>query len=172
MGSLSNLETAPPSARISTVVPATPRGEENGAYNLNYMDLLMKLHYIRPVYFFNSEAAQGLSIFDLKSPMFPLLDLYSHVSGRIRVPESGRPFIKCNDAGVRIVESHSEQSLRQWFDENGYSVDGLVHDHVLGPDLAFSPLVFVKVRNFILDLSFIFHTHFFLTQNVGFNSWG
>ncbi|XP_027354074.1 protein ECERIFERUM 2-like [Abrus precatorius] len=144
MGSLPNLETPPLSSRISTVVPATPRGEQNGAYQLNYMDLLMKLHYIRPVYFFNSEAVRGLAISDMKKPMFLLLDPYSHVSGRIRRSESGRPFIKCNDAGVRIAESHCDKTLQEWFDENGYCVDGLVHDHVLGPDLGFSPLVFVK----------------------------
>ncbi|KAK7311677.1 hypothetical protein RJT34_09966 [Clitoria ternatea] len=146
MGSLPDLEIPPPlTSRISTVVPATPRGDQNGAYQLNYMDLLMKLHYIRPVFFFNSEAVRGLSISDLKEPMFPLLDPYSHVSGRIRISESGRPFLKCNDAGVRIAESHCERSLQEWFDENGScSFDGLVHDHVLGPDLGFSPLVFVK----------------------------
>jgi hypothetical protein len=53
--------------------------------------------------------------------------------------------IKCNDAGVRIVESQCDKTVGEWLDENEYCVDGLVHDHVLGPDLAFSPLVFVKV---------------------------
>lgn len=148
MGSLPNLETPPQTSRISTVVPATPRGEENSAYNLNYMDLLMKLHYIRSIYLFNSKAVQNLSISDLKAPMFPLLDSYSHVSGRVRISESGRPFIKCNDAGVRIEESHCEKTLREWLDEKEYSVDELVYDHVLGPDLAFSPLVFVKFTFF------------------------
>ncbi|KAK2449276.1 protein ECERIFERUM [Trifolium repens] len=149
MASLPNLETSPPeSSRISTVVPATPRGEEIGEYNLNNMDLLMKLHYIRSIYLFNSEAVQDLSISDLKSPMFPLLDLYSHVSGRVRIAESGRPFIKCNDAGVRIAEAHCDKTLHEWLDENELSIDGLVHDHVLGPDLSFSPLVFVKFTFF------------------------
>lgn len=148
MGSLPILGTPPLiSTRVSTVVPATPRGEENDAYQLNYMDLLVKLHYIRPVYFFSPEAVQGLSIFDLKAPMFPLLDRYSHVSGRIRrSEESGRPLIKYNDAGVRIAESYCDRTLTEWFHENGYyPVEGLVPDHVLGPDIAFSPLVFVKV---------------------------
>jgi hypothetical protein len=149
MGSLPNLDQTPlQTSRISTVVPATPRGEEkleNSAYNLNYMDLLMKLHYIRSIYIFNSESVQNLSISDLKTPMFPLLDLYSHVSGRVRISESGRAFIKCNDAGVRIVEAQCDKTVGEWLDENEYCVDGLVHDHVLGPDLAFSPLVFVKV---------------------------
>jgi hypothetical protein len=114
------------------------------------MDLLMKLHYIRSIYLFNSEAVQDLSISDLKSPMFPLLDLYSHVSGRVRIAESGRPFIKCNDAGVRIAEAHCDKTLHEWLDENEFSIDGLVHDHVLGPDLSFSPLVFVKVRTYYM----------------------
>ncbi|KAF7830022.1 protein ECERIFERUM 2 [Senna tora] len=148
MGSLGNMENSPLTSRISTVVPATPRGDENGAYDLRYMDLLMKLHYIRAVLYFNNDAVQGLTIYDLKKPMFPLLDRYSHVSGRIRRSENGRPFIKCNDAGVRIAESHCELPLDEWVAGNGYSMDGLVHDHVLGPDLGFSPLVFVKFTSF------------------------
>ncbi|KAF1864955.1 hypothetical protein Lal_00004328 [Lupinus albus] len=145
MGSIPDLETPSHTSRISTVVPATPRGDQNGEFQLTYMDLLMKLHYIRPVYFFPPEAVQGLTISDFKKPMFMLLDTYSHVSGRIRRSESGRPFIKCNDAGVRIAEAYSDKTLKDWFHENGlYSVDGMVHDHVLGPHLSFSPLVFVK----------------------------
>jgi len=168
MGSLPNLETPPQTSRISTVVPATPRGEENSAYNLNYMDLLMKLHYIRSISFFNSNAVQNLSISDLKAPMFPLLDSYSHVSGRVRISESGRPFIKCNDAGVRIAELHCEKTLHEWLDEKEYSIDELVHDHVLGPDLAFSPLVFVKVRKilnyiitiiYLISYAYLFHVY-------------
>ncbi|KAI4337592.1 hypothetical protein L6164_015988 [Bauhinia variegata] len=146
MGSLGDVDSPPSlSSRISTVVPATPRGEENGAHELQFMDLLVKLHYFRAVYFFNSEAVQGFTSHDLKKPMFPLLDSCYHVSGRIRRSENGRPFIKCNDAGVRVGEAHCDKSLDEWFGENGYSLDGgLVHDHVLGPDIGFSPLVFVK----------------------------
>ncbi|XP_058781255.1 protein ECERIFERUM 2-like [Vicia villosa] len=144
MSPLPNLDTS----RISTVVPATPRGEEKSEYNLNYMDLLMKLHYIRSIHLFDSEAVQDLSFSDFKPPMFPLLDSCSHVAGRVRISESGRPFIKCNDAGVRIAEWQCEKSLREWMDEKEYSIDGLVHDHVIGPDVEFSPLVFVKFTYF------------------------
>ncbi|KAL2317617.1 hypothetical protein Fmac_031493 [Flemingia macrophylla] len=131
---------------ISTVVPATPRSEGNGECELRWMELIMKLHYIRAVYFFTSEAAQGLSISDLKKNMFPLLDRVPRlVSGRIRISESGQPVIKCNDAGVRVAESHRHCTLREWFQQHGCSLEGLVPDHVLGgPDLAFSPLVFLK----------------------------
>ncbi|KAE9595990.1 hypothetical protein Lal_00030657 [Lupinus albus] len=147
ISSLPNMEeqNQPILSRISTVVPATPRDEENDICHLSYMDMMMKLHYIKASYFFSSEAAQGLfSAHELKKPMFPLLDLYTKISGRIRRSECGRPFIKCNDAGVRIVESHYDISLQEWLRQNGYGVEGVVHDHVLGPDLGFSPLVFVK----------------------------
>jgi len=148
MSSLTSLETPQQSSRITSVYPLTPTGEgaEIVAYNLNHMDLLMKLHYIRTIYLFNSEAMQNLSLCDLKTPIYALLDSCSHVSGRIRILESERPFIKCNDAGVRVAETQCHKTLREWFDEKEYTVEGLVPDHVLGPDLAFSPLVFVKVR--------------------------
>lgn len=131
---------------ISTVVPATHQSDENGECQLSSMDLLMKLHYIRAVYFFTSDAAQGLSIADLKKPMFLLLDQATRaISGRVRISESGRAFVKCNDAGVRIAESRRDRTLQEWFQQHGCSLEGLVHDHVLGgPDLRFSPLAVVK----------------------------
>lgn len=148
MGSLGHVENPPPlSSRISTVVPATPRDDKIGECHLSRMDLLLKLHYIRAVFFFENDAVQGLTNYDLKKAMFPLLDPYSHASGRIRRSESGRPFIKCNDAGVRIAESNYDGTIGDWIAGSRYSIDGLVHDHVLGPDLGFSPLVFVKVRH-------------------------
>ncbi|MED6185184.1 hypothetical protein PIB30_054585, partial [Stylosanthes scabra] len=149
MGSLPNSmeeETQPSlTCKFSTVVPGTPRGDEHDTYNLGYMDLLMKLHYLTTVHFFSPQAAQGLSIYDFKKPMFVLLDQYQHLSGRIRRSEtSARPFIKCNDAGVRIVESHCDKTLEEWFNQKGYSIHELVHDQVLGPDISFSPLFFFK----------------------------
>ncbi|XP_028789835.1 protein ECERIFERUM 2 [Neltuma alba] len=148
MGSLGNIENMPLSSRISTVVPATPRSDQNGAYELQNMDLLLKLHYIRSAYFFSNDAVQGLSNYDLKKAMFSLLDAYSHVSGRIRRSDTGRPFIKCNDAGVRVAESYCDKTLAEWIADVRYSIDGLVQDHVLGPDLGFSPLVFVQFTRF------------------------
>ncbi|KAK4276899.1 hypothetical protein QN277_014995 [Acacia crassicarpa] len=148
MGSLGNIGSMHLSARISTVVPATPRSEQNGVYELQNMDLLLKLHYIRSAYFFSNDAVQGLSNYDLKKAMFPLLDAYSHVSGRIRRPDTGRPFIKCNDAGVRVAESYCDKTLAEWIADARYSIDGLVQDHVLGPDLGFSPLVFIQFTRF------------------------
>ncbi|XP_054795457.1 protein ECERIFERUM 2 [Prosopis cineraria] len=148
MGSLGNIKNMPLRSRISTVVPATPWSDQNSAYELQNMDLLLKLHYIRSAYFFSNDAVQGFSNYDLKKAMFHLLDTYSHVSGRIRRSDSGRPFIKCNDAGVRVAESYCDKTLAEWIADAGYSIDGLVQDHVLGPDLGFSPLVFIQFTRF------------------------
>lgn len=133
--------------RLSTVVPSrmTP---ENAVHELTSMDLAMKLHYLKGVYFFTSDAVRGISVSDLKEPMFLLLDTYCCVAGRIRRPEDGcrRPVIKCNDSGVRIVEARANKTVDEWLDLNdcGALDDYLIYSHVLGPDLGFSPLVFIQ----------------------------
>ncbi|XP_039053249.1 protein ECERIFERUM 26-like isoform X2 [Hibiscus syriacus] len=133
--------------RFSSVVPAKVTGG-NKDFELTNMDLAMKLHYIKGVYFFQSEAAQGLSVHDLKVPMFECLEHYYTVSGRIRRSETGRPFIKCNDGGVRIIEARCNQTVDEWLAtarDKDHSLDHmLAYDQVLGPDLGFSPLAFVQ----------------------------
>ncbi|KAF5746765.1 protein ECERIFERUM 1 [Tripterygium wilfordii] len=133
--------------RISSVVPGRATGE-NKVHELTPLDLAMKLHYIRGLYFFRAEAVQGLSVHDLKGAMFPWLELYYPVSGRIRQgPDSGRPFIRCNDGGVRVVEAWCDDfSVDEWLAMEGCggNDDGLVYNQALGPDLGFSPLVYVQ----------------------------
>ncbi|XP_008219248.1 PREDICTED: protein ECERIFERUM 1 [Prunus mume] len=133
--------------RLSSVVPATVTAEQNMVHELTDMDLAMKLHYIEGLYFFKSDAVEGLTIYDLKKPMFHLLQLQFTASGRIRRSETGRPFIKCNDSGVRIVEAYSEEAMDQWLAmamEDSSRFDGLTYNQALGPDLGFSPLVFLQ----------------------------
>ncbi|CAN6678908.1 unnamed protein product [Malus baccata var. baccata] len=133
--------------RLSSVVPATVTSDRNKVHELTDMDLAMKLHYIKGVYLFKSEAVEGLTIYDLKKPIFQLLQLYFTASGRIRRSETGRPFIRCNDSGVRIVEAHSEETVDELLAmaiEDSSALNGLAYDQVLGPDLGFSPLVFVQ----------------------------
>ncbi|XVE60607.1 hypothetical protein DITRI_Ditri05aG0141900 [Diplodiscus trichospermus] len=132
--------------RLSSVVPAKVTGD-NKDFELTNMDLAMKLHYIKGVYFFQNEAVQGLSVHDLKEPMFLWLEFCFTASGRIRRSETGRPFIKCNDGGVRIVEANCDKTIDEWVatSNNNQSLDHLLaYNQVLGPDLGFSPLVFVQ----------------------------
>ncbi|CAN0921769.1 Protein ECERIFERUM 2 [Linum grandiflorum] len=156
--------TPPPAvsaARLSSVVPASVTGEQNKDWHLSGLDLAMKLHYIKAVYFFSEEAVRGFTISELKKPMFPWLALYYPASGRIRRPEKEdegrrrrRPFIRCNDGGVRIGEAHcADWTVEEWLrrppprdeEEEEEERGGLLSfDHVLGPDLGFSPLVYIQ----------------------------
>uniref|UniRef100_A0A2N9FL31 Uncharacterized protein n=1 Tax=Fagus sylvatica TaxID=28930 RepID=A0A2N9FL31_FAGSY len=130
--------------KISSVVPATMTSE-NKAHELTNMDLVMKLHYIHGVYFFSSEAVQGLTIYDLKEPMFLCLDLYLTTSGRVRRSETSRPFIKCNDSGVRIVEAKCDKTIEEFLAMKDHPFhDNLAYNQALGPDLSISPLVFIQ----------------------------
>ncbi|GLT60598.1 hypothetical protein SLA2020_333570 [Shorea laevis] len=140
----SNPKSGISGVRLSSVVPARITGD-NKEMELTNLDLAMKLHYIKGVYFFESEAVRGLTVYELKAPMFKLLETYYPGSGRIRLSEMGRPFIKCNDGGVRIVEAQCDKTVEEWLAMEDCSLDGcLAYDQVLGPDLGFSPLVFVQ----------------------------
>ncbi|XP_072969767.1 protein ECERIFERUM 26-like [Typha angustifolia] len=134
--------------KISSVVPRTVTGEI--VRELTNMDLAMKLHYLKGVYYFKqSEIIDGLTIFTLKIPMFPWLDNYFSASGRIRRSETGRPFIKCNDCGVRIIEAKCSRTLDEWLEAKDFSSwKHLVSEKVLGPELHFSPTVYIQFTNF------------------------
>ncbi|KAG8660312.1 protein ECERIFERUM 2 isoform X2 [Manihot esculenta] len=113
--------------RISSVVPGKVTGDDVD-YPLANMSLALKLHYIR-AFFYTS-------------------------SGRIRRSETGRPFIKCNDSGVRIVEAFCDKTIEELLEverneDRHFSVDSfLAHDQVLGPDLGFSPLIYIQFTRF------------------------
>lgn len=132
--------------RLSTVAPGHVT-DENTIHELQNIDLAMKLHYVNCLYIFEPigdiDECQQFSISHLKLPMFSLLNAQFHVSGRLRGGENERPYIKCNDCGVRIVEARSSQTVEEVIRMDGDQslFDGLVYKMVLGPDLGFSPLV-------------------------------
>ncbi|KAG9440217.1 hypothetical protein H6P81_020382 [Aristolochia fimbriata] len=136
--------------RTSSVVPATVTGE-TAVHELTNLDWSMKLHYLRLVYYFEKDAVEGLDIPSIKKPMFLMLDTYCSASGRVRRLEGQRPFIKCNDAGVRIVEAKCSKSLEEWLEQvkGEHSLHRqLVSDQVIDPNSQFSPLVFVQYTYF------------------------
>lgn len=133
-------------------------------YEPNGIDLAMKLHYIRLVYYFNSQAFEGMSTKNIKEPMFNWLNQYYMVCGRFRrsstgsTESTGRPYIKCNDCGVRFVEAQCYKSLDEWIqfikgaeeqdDDNDSLEKLLVSDNIIGPELDFSPLAFFQFTKF------------------------
>ncbi|KAG8066227.1 hypothetical protein GUJ93_ZPchr0004g40034 [Zizania palustris] len=144
--------------RLSTVVPSSVTGETN--YELADADLAFKLHYLRGVYYYYAagDVVRGLTTKALKDPMFPWLDAYHPVAGRVRRAEDDqlapdgarrRPYIKCNDCGVRIVEAKCDRALADWLrDDAPDRLSHLCYDKVLGPELFFSPLLYVQITNF------------------------
>uniref|UniRef100_A0ACD5UVH1 Uncharacterized protein n=1 Tax=Avena sativa TaxID=4498 RepID=A0ACD5UVH1_AVESA len=150
--------------RLSTVVPSSVTEVEK--YELAEADLAFRLHYLRGVYYYAAgETVRGVTTKVLKDPMFPWLDAYYPVAGRVRRPvddqpqqqveegegegASRRPYVKCNDCGVRIVEALCDRDLDEWLrDDAADRVKQLCYDKVLGPELFFSPLLYVQVTNF------------------------
>lgn len=134
--------------RLSTVSTGTVTGE-NAVHELSNMDLAMKLHYIKTVCFYRKEAFEGFDIFALKDPMFVWLNVYCSIPGRVRRSDSGRPFIKCNDSGVRIIEANCNLTIDEWLDMKDYSLNKhLFSNRILGPELIFSPTVLVQLTKF------------------------
>ncbi|CAL5025501.1 unnamed protein product [Urochloa decumbens] len=148
--------------RLSTVVPSSVTGEVD--YALSSADLAFKLHYLRGVYYYPAgDVVRGLATKVLKDPMFPWLDDYFPVAGRVRRAEDDaqggggageggarrRPYIKCNDCGVRIVEAKCDRDMADWLrDDAPDRLRQLCYDKVLGPELFFSPLLYVQITNF------------------------
>ncbi|CAN6269225.1 unnamed protein product [Urochloa humidicola] len=144
--------------RLSTVVPSSVTGEID--YALSDADLAFKLHYLRGVYYYPAgDVVRGLATKVLKDPMFPWLDDYFPVAGRVRRGEDAaegggagevrRPYIKCNDCGVRIVEAKCDRDMADWLrDDAPDRLRQLCYDKVLGPELFFSPLLYVQITNF------------------------
>jgi hypothetical protein len=141
--------------RLSTVVPSSVTGEVD--YALSDTDLAFKLHYLRGVYYYPpGDVTRGVTTKVLKDPMFPWLDDYFPVAGRVRRADNGgdadadaagrRPYIKCNDCGVRIVEAKCDRDMADWLrDDAPGRLTQLCYDKVLGPELFFSPLLYVQV---------------------------
>ncbi|CAO2200949.1 unnamed protein product [Urochloa humidicola] len=145
------------SFRLSTVVPGSVTGEAVD-YELADADLLHKLHYLRAVHVFRAPAPAAVR--ELKEPMFPWLDMYFPISGRLRRRQgmadseetaAGRPYVRCNDCGVRFVEAVCDATVEEWLEqeaEHGGMSKALAYDKVIGPELFFSPLLYVQVTSF------------------------
>ncbi|XP_011084205.1 protein ECERIFERUM 26-like [Sesamum indicum] len=134
--------------KISSVGPANVTGSDL-IYEPETMGLAMKLHYIRGIYYFGSQAFEGLSTLVIKEPMFTWLNKYPQVCGRFRRTETGRAYLKCNDCGVRFVEAKCDKTLDEWLEMKDATLEKLlVRDQALGPELGFSPLVYIQLTKF------------------------
>ncbi|KAI3511572.1 hypothetical protein L1887_18727 [Cichorium endivia] len=134
--------------KISTVVPGVICGND-AVQELTAMDLAMKLHYLRFVYYFKAPTFDGLTTTNIRETMYKWLNHAYIPCGRLRRSDSGRLFIKCNDCGVRLVEARCHKSLDEWLESEDDSRHRLlVPNHVIGPDLSVSPLVMIQLTKF------------------------
>lgn len=134
--------------KVSSIGPASVTGPGLISEPAN-IDLAMKLHYIRGIYYFRSQAFEDLTTLAIKEPMFTWLNKYPVTCGRFTRAESGRAHIKCNDCGVRFIEAKCDKTLDEWLDmeDNIATLEQLLAPNkVIGPELGFSPLVFIQVR--------------------------
>ncbi|KAL9237837.1 hypothetical protein vseg_012338 [Gypsophila vaccaria] len=112
----------------------------------------MKLHYLKLIYLLDTQEIEGLTLKKIKEHTFAWLNYYYEACGRLRRTENGRPFIKCNDCGVRFVEVKCSKTIEEWLmmeDNISFAHKLLIPQNiVIGPELTFSPLVFLQVTFF------------------------
>ncbi|KAF3456633.1 hypothetical protein FNV43_RR01287 [Rhamnella rubrinervis] len=134
--------------KLSSVGPGKTSGSDV-VHELSSMDLAMKLHYVRGVYFFSSQAVEGLTIHYIKETMFTWFNEYYYTCGRFRRSDSGRPFIKCNDCGARFIEARCDLTIDEWLEMKDWSsLQKFVSQQVIGPELSFSPPVLLQITYF------------------------
>ncbi|CDP11175.1 unnamed protein product [Coffea canephora] len=137
--------------KLSSVGPGRYTGQDI-VHEPNDMDLAMKLHYLKGVYYFPSQAFDGLTIRKIKEPLFIWFNHFYITCGRFRrSEESGRPVIKCNDCGARFIEAQCDKTLDEWLEMKKHDPaleKLLVSDKIVGPELGFSPLVFLQYTKF------------------------
>ncbi|CAA3007376.1 ECERIFERUM 26-like [Olea europaea subsp. europaea] len=136
--------------KLSSVGPGNVT-EPDMVHEPSDMNLAMKLHYLKGIYYFGKQAFEGLTTLNMKEPLFILLDQYADICGRFRRTESGRPYIKCNDSGVRFTEARCEKTMDEWLDmtkENASLEKYLTPNQIIGPELAFSPTFLLQYTKF------------------------
>ncbi|KAJ0245523.1 Protein ECERIFERUM 26 [Hirschfeldia incana] len=130
-------------------VGATRATETGTTHEPTGLDLAMKLHYLKAAYIYTPEMARDLSLTDVKEAMFKLFDQIAWTTGRLWRNSSGRPYIKCNDCGARFVEGECNFTVEEWLSKPDRSVDEfLVYHQPVGPELPFSPLIYVQMTRF------------------------
>ncbi|PHT97129.1 hypothetical protein BC332_33949 [Capsicum chinense] len=134
--------------KLSSVGPARVTGQDV-VYEPSNMDLAMKLHYLRGIYYFDSQAFQDVTVYKIKEPMFSWFNYFYMTNGRFRRAESGRPYIKCNDCGARFIEAQCDKTLEEWLEMKDAPLEKLLaSNQVLGPELAFSPPILIQHTKF------------------------
>lgn len=94
---------------MTTAVSGTPV-RPGKTFAMSVLDHLMAAHHLRIVFYYRSEDMRKL-----KDSLTEALSYYPPVTGRLkRREEDGNWEVKCNDAGVRVLEAKLDVSLDEW----------------------------------------------------------
>lgn len=98
-----------------TVVSTKPV-EPGKHYSLSVLDRLMEQSHLRIVYYFQTprERKPGEITKKLRESISEILNFFPMVTGRLLKDQKGHWMIKCNDAGVRMIEARAKGSVEQW----------------------------------------------------------
>ncbi|KAB5513949.1 hypothetical protein DKX38_027855 [Salix brachista] len=86
-------------------------------FSLSVLDRLMEQNHLRFVYYFRAPGAirePGELTKKLRESMSEMLTSFPIVTGRLLKNPEGQWMIKCNDAGVRMVEARIKGSVENW----------------------------------------------------------
>lgn len=166
--SSSSQETLIYNVKLSSVGPGEMT-ESDMKHEPTSIDLAMRLHYLKGVYYFKShEAFKNITIFQIKEAMFKWFCQFYVVCGRFRrsSEDSGRPYIKCNDCGARLMEAECAKTIDEWLQlldntDNVSLQNNLIFGQPIGPEIEFSPNVYLQVG---MHASLLFITYIYISQ--------
>ncbi|XP_057466777.1 protein ECERIFERUM 26-like [Actinidia eriantha] len=98
-----------------TVVSTKPVPLEK-FHNLSVLDRVMQHHRVRMVYYYRAPASRevGDMTKKLRESISEMLCGFPMVTGRLLKDDKGQWMVKCNDAGVRMVEARAKGSVEEW----------------------------------------------------------
>ncbi|EEF48306.1 protein ECERIFERUM 26-like [Ricinus communis] len=85
-------------------------------FPLSVLGRLMERNHLRIVYYFQTPGGReaGEITKKLRESLSELLTCYPIVTGRLLKDQDGQWMVKCNDAGVRVVEARAKGSVEEW----------------------------------------------------------
>lgn len=137
------------------------------------IDLAMKLHYLKGVYYFKShEAFRNITIFQIKEAMFKWFCQFFVLCGRFRKSSEncGRPYIKCNDCGARLMEAECAKTIEEWLElvsdekvnnDNDSLQKKLIFGQPIGPEIEYSPNIYLQVPSLCMHHNSCIQLHLF-----------
>lgn len=84
--------------------------------SLSVLDRLMEQNHLRIVFYFRTagERQPGERTKKLRDSMAEMLTCFPIATGRLLKDQAGNWTIKCNDAGVRMVEARAKGNVQDW----------------------------------------------------------